>query len=1261
MNTNPMTRLFSWMLLGFLALGPAALAQSYEVYCQDGIDNDGDNRIDTNPAGTPPGNLGPDSDCQCFDDVVPGTLQCTANDLGFVVVGLGTQTDGCVNASDMVGIQFGATLATTGTNRYDIGMWVALDGGNARTGKCARQILVPPITPVDFTPTPAQLNSGNGPFRNEDAGDLCADLEKSDDPDGTSTFNARYNFKDLNTGPLFNVQPEYQLSCGNASNGVLNISTCVSYEQNAQPTCSSINDAIPGTGSKCRCQGPPTFQSNIPVPNLALSCGCTNNADGSVSCEMTYSNLGQGTCTQVSSAGETEFSCGTARYVRFRTAIPTTGSITTGPSTCTPQTSGTTTANCPAGPGRGSASVIGNELFWIPRNDPGVGTGNLGWVGVNETERLRFTFTQSVPGPVALSFPTLSDWANDSTFAGAVAQTTLTCPFAITTPVTLETFATRREADELVVEWQTGTEAGNAGFNLWAETAGGKVKLTDTPIPSSMVDSLSAAFYQVRLPAEGLEGARIYLEELSVRGDSRQHGPFPQEVRIGEPTEEEPIDWTSIRAENDDRQEKLERRERRAAFTESAAVGQGAANGGPRVYPTVDLRVDADGIQRVSYEALTAAGADYSGVKATDFVLELRGTQVPITVGGARTFGAGSYIEFVGRALDTLYTGTNVYSLRVDRRGARAVADATAPGSAAPVPYYVETARVARNRQYSFGTQIGDPWFDTYLMSFGQPTTTDVAVAADAVVSGPASLRIETWGVTGWPAENDHHLVTRFNGVTTSDDRFDGQIVHTVAVDLPAGAVAEGANTLTLVQPGDAGVPGDFVAFEGVELDYRRAFVARADRLTFTAAGARFAVSGFTQPNLVAYRESADGALALLTGATVTAGPNGYTVSLPGSAAPATYHVAATGALVAPSPALARDPSALDSGDAELLIVSHPSFIDGLAPLVQARRNQGFTVKVVDVRDVYARDGYGVVDPEAIRRYVAFAYANLGTRYVLVVGGDSYDYRGYTNAGSLSFVPSIYARTGPYVSFAPVDPLFGDVDGNGVPDIAVGRFPVRTAAELDALIAKTLAYDSKSYGGTAVLAADSYDAASANNFAVMSDELAGALDDSWSLTKAYIDNDGVLLAKAKLVGAINEGVALTTYIGHSGPTRWTFQGLLQSPDVAALANPGTPTVVAQFGCWNGYYVSPAYDGMVHRFLLSGDRGAAAVLGATGLTETASDRAFGAELMPRLAAPGWTIGDAVQEARSAVAATHPEMIDVILGFAILGDPTLAVEP
>ena len=71
----------------------------------------------------------------CVDDVTAGIKpnqvpnNCTANDVTFNAVGLGTQTNGCVTPSDQVTIFLGGTVRnTTAQTRYDVGLYIATDG-----------------------------------------------------------------------------------------------------------------------------------------------------------------------------------------------------------------------------------------------------------------------------------------------------------------------------------------------------------------------------------------------------------------------------------------------------------------------------------------------------------------------------------------------------------------------------------------------------------------------------------------------------------------------------------------------------------------------------------------------------------------------------------------------------------------------------------------------------------------------------------------------------------------------------------------------------------------------------------------------------------------------------------------------------------------------------------------------------------------------------------------------------------------------------
>jgi hypothetical protein len=121
--------------------------------------------------------------------------------------------------------------------------------------------------------------------------------------------------------------------------------------------------------------------------------------------------------------------------------------------------------------------------------------------------------------------------------------------------------------------------------------------------------------------------------------------------------------------------------------------------------------------------------------------------------------------------------------------------------------------------------------------------------------------------------------------------------------------------------------------------------------------------------------------------------------------------------------------------------------------------------------------------------------------------------------------------------------------------------------------------------------------------------------------------------------------------------------LFSTWDAAALTNYDKPMVITQWGCFNTYYVGEAYVSLGDNFLLRPNIGAAAVTGATTITNAHSERELGKILMPKLVQPCMSIGQAMQEAKVELAANRNNrgMVDVQLGWTILGDPTLVVQP
>jgi fimbrial isopeptide formation D2 family protein len=809
----------------------------------------------------------------------------------------------------------------------------------------------------------------------------------------------------------------------------------------------------------------------------------------------------------------------------------------------------------------------------------------------------------------------------------------------VETPVTLSYFLAERAGSRVEFVWSTATETGNVGFNLYVEENGELTLLNPQMIPSHTIDSLERQDYTF---AANVAGNTFYIEDVDIFGGTRRHGPFGLGEAYGAQVEADRIDWSAIRAED------------AVALQPDLSAAIGNLTG-------INMKVRQSGLYRVTYETLKTAGLDLTGVLPTRIQLTNRGQAVPIYVKSGLQFGPGAYIEFHGQALDTLYTDTNIYMLQVSQTISSLIPLVNVPPARAVTPLgtYAETLNLERQRAYANYAPGADPWYDTSMLAYKTSKSWDFPFQVDGLAnsSSTAALELVVWGVTDWPQNPDHHLIVSLNGVPVADQTFNGLTEQKITISLPAGALQAGANTLRLTLPGDTGVDWDLINLDKFSVTYPRLLQARDGRLNFTAAGSAFNVTNLPSRNVVIYRFNTKGA-ARLAGVKIAASGGTFTATFAGTAQPSMYLVTTAETMYAPvleAPRLLADLNR----PAQYLIIAHPNFIGGLGPLVQARQAQGLTVNVVDVNDLYAQYAYGIFDPRAIQQYIAYAAQNLGTQYVLLVGGDTYDYRNYRGLNSVSFIPSLYVSTGPTVKLVPSDPLYADVNKDNIPDLAIGRFPVRTSAELDLIVNKTLAYAAKDYGATSLFAADKNDGSV--SFKNISADMAADLPLDWVNENIYLDDVGVSAAKSQLLAAMNRGTALVTFTGHSGPMTWTFSSLFNTQDAAALTNAGRPFVVVQWGCWNTYYVDPSNNYLVHKFLFSGDRGAAAVLGASTLTDSSSEALLGQLLMPRMVTPGMSMGQALRDAKLELALTHPELLDVLLGWSLMGDPALVIQP
>lgn len=828
-------------------------------------------------------------------------------------------------------------------------------------------------------------------------------------------------------------------------------------------------------------------------------------------------------------------------------------------------------------------------------------------------------------------------------------------------PVTLSSFSSSRGKGVIEARWSTSSELGNLGFMLYGEDRQGNWQpLLNELELSPVIDSSSPQSYRISVRDSGIQ--RLFLEDIDVFGKPTLHGPFAVGDRFGREPQVEAIDWERIRRAN--------------AIHSRASLE-------PRVgLPAVPVRllIEREGIHRISYSELADAGLISAPIELQNLELKHAGEPVPMRlIGAGRRLEPGAEIEFLGRAVDGEYARAAVYTLGVVYSNGDPISDSRATdriGSAAATTISASSSRRAsssrpetslttgraqmvqkRDRVYSASSVASTPWSDTRMVVQANPRSWNFNVDLDGLAAvGSSQLEIYLAGVTDYPdVDLDHRVEVSLNGIELESIRLAGREARRFVIPLTDGLLRARGNQLTLRMPADTGAPASVVSLVEFAIDYPRELMLDGEALRFDAAAGSIRVDGLQVPGVSVHR-LVNGRAEWVDGVRVGKGSGSrYSALIPGDRQPATYFVASDDQVLRPALEPGRTPVSIADGRSDYLMISHPDFIDGLEPLIDFHTQRGLVVRVIDVRDVYAQYGDGQADPAAIADYLAAAAPRMGLRYVLLVGGDTWDYRNTAGTDSISFIPSLYARTSDLVQFAPSDSLLADLDGDRVQDLAIGRFPVRTLDELSAIIDKTLAYVQRDYQQSLVLSADRQEPGL--SFTDQSEQFIGELDGDWWLTRAYLDELSVGDARNRLMGGINAGANLTSFFGHSAYSVWSFEGLFESSDVGLLSNAGRPTAVVQFGCWNTYHVVPSYSTLGHAWMLTPDLGAALVMGSSTFTQVTSSRQFADVLIPELLRPGQSAGQAVVAAKQRLAASHPQALDMLLGWTILGDPAI----
>lgn len=317
----------------------------------------------------------------------------------------------------------------------------------------------------------------------------------------------------------------------------------------------------------------------------------------------------------------------------------------------------------------------------------------------------------------------------------------------------------------------------------------------------------------------------------------------------------------------------------------------------------------------------------------------------------------------------------------------------------------------------------------------------------------------------------------------------------------------------------------------------------------------------------------------------------------------------------------------------DLLIIAHENFISSLRPLAEWKTHTGIPAYLVSWQ-AYDRSYPDKWDaPERIKHGIRLCHENLGVKYVLLVGdSDMFPVR-YTMIDRLAndtavgaprtgygaylacdlYYADLYKQDGSFDDWDyDDDHLYGELYGeyftnshinvdriDMIPDVAVGRLPAATSAEVENYVLKLIEYEMNTRGELRTGTTQEW---FKNALFIVPNSPGDTLDSIFAGAKTYIGNNYLTSARGFRVTRLidpgitgvtngtpteglikywlNTGVGFVNYGGHGNRDVWDDVFYTWSIDSPGLHNLKLP-IVFSTGCGTAKFaVEPPYEGYV---------------------------------------------------------------------------------
>jgi hypothetical protein len=575
----------------------------------------------------------------------------------------------------------------------------------------------------------------------------------------------------------------------------------------------------------------------------------------------------------------------------------------------------------------------------------------------------------------------------------------------------------------------------------------------------------------------------------------------------------------------------------------------------------------------------------------------------------------------------------------------------TGPGVSSALHQY----RWEENRAFWPRTNGNDIWQGYLLMA---PGSWDIPLNSIWPNGGPATLLIRLWSNTEDIPDPDHHIEIMLNGKVIASLFWDGIQQKVINLPLATGELrADNSNVLTIYSPGDTGAAGEAIYIDWLHLYYEGEINAGSGQLWFSSNATNILVNE-ASTQLLIFDVTEEASPVLLTNFQ----QQDDQVAFAGRGEDGRYFIMKREWAI--QPVINTTPywkSPLRQGDrgADYIAIfaNESGFAEALQPLLAYRRQQGLRVTAVNLEQIYDEFGYGQRTPEAIREFLAYALANWQEprpRFVLLAGDATYDVRDQTAGKNRNLLPTylFYSEQDGYVASDTWFTLFDDIPTRQ--GLAIGRFPAQTAAQLQIMVSKTIAYEANSEAAwtrRALLVADDEP-----YFDTVSNDLAAELDtNGYTIHEFHMSQNEDI--HYDIMSALNKGAGIVNYAGHGAETVWGDEAVFTGSDADMLTNGSRLSIFTTFTCLSGAFTQPYVDSLAESLLWVENGGIVAAVAPSTRSQMSRQLSLAKHFYDHLLSGETdTLGEALTLTKMA-SAREPALHDAVYTLNLLGDPAL----